>query len=503
MLLLVAVAATAKAATINTFAMKTQNYVATYVDLPIAGSVTISSQGDIYIGNKKITNSGTVSLPAGRFVLRVNNGSATSIAVTGATIMNTNSTTNVLAASDSYIANYRQGSIAVSGFKPGQVVSLAQSKDAGFSWGGSMHSSEVNNTTIKNRFVALKFDVVVPGDAGMWPANEPSKGQVNMTEANAIAAFAKANGMDAKLHNLVWDSNVPSWVIKTASGLNSALASRVGYWIGNEVNNFQFADIYNELHQHDGSGSSQSVAQIITDAGVKALYKLAHDAAAGKIKVETNNYSVLQYSGDSDSYVTMVKQLAPYVDMAGAQFYVDGNYNLATSMQLLQNIDTIGLPIPLNEFGVQSSVNAAQAPTILNNLMRLMFGNMYGAGFINWYPMVEAGSFAPNSVFYNSSGALTDTGKMWNTMMALYKTQTTATADSHGVITFNGYYGDYTLTAGAKTYNKSFVLGGSGYTVAIPEPSTRSLLVIGLMLPAYALIFGYLRKATRRNGLDS
>lgn len=476
---LLATASPAQTTKLTSYAMKTQNFVATYIKLSTPGQVTIASQGDVFIGDQKLTNGGTLSLPAGTFVLRVNNGKASSLSVTGAAVLNTNSADNALAASDSYIANYRRGQQVVGGFTPGQKVTVVQKKNAGFSWGGSMHSGEQNNATIKKLFTQL-FDLVVTGDAAMWP-NTLS----NMTEANAIAAFAKANGMDAKLHNLVWDSNVPSSISKTASGMAAALAKRVNLFIGTETSNFQFADIYNELHQHD---NGKAVDQIVGDAGVKTLYQLAHTAAAGKLKIETNNYSVLQYGGDSDAYVKMVKALAPYVDMAGAQLYVDQNYNLATSMQLLQNIDTIGLPIPLNEFGVQSSMSASQSPTIVNNLMRLMFGNANGAAFINWYPFVENGSFAPNSTLYDKNFKLTATGQMWLSTVNSFKTQTTVTAGADGNISFSGYYGDYALSSGSQTYNLTLAKGGSGYRVgsgpstahATPEPSTLGLLISSL-----------------------
>src|SRR5206468_2129952 len=114
------------------------------------------------------------------------------------------------------------------------------------------------------------------------------------------------------------------------------------------------------------------------------------------------------------------------------------------------------------------------AATILGDTMRLEFGNPNGTGMFIWGFQSENGGgnlFAPAAALYtlNTSDwktwTITPAGKKWQDQLGIqdwdgnaangWNTQLTASTDSSGKISFNGYYGDYVLTAGGKTYNLS------------------------------------------------
>jgi Ca-dependent carbohydrate-binding module xylan-binding len=126
------------AASGNSWILSNNGYVGTYITLAAPGAVTVDVQAtgasnpamDIVINDTKSsytvatstnTYSKTFNLPAGTHLIRTqltnDPGVATrqltinSITVTGATVSNTN--TNALAASDTYISNYRKGNATV------------------------------------------------------------------------------------------------------------------------------------------------------------------------------------------------------------------------------------------------------------------------------------------------------------------------------------------------------------------------------------------------------
>jgi hypothetical protein len=116
--------------------------------------------------------------------------------------------------------------------------------------------------------------------------------------------------------------------------------------------------------------------------------------------------------------------------------------------------------------------------------MRLIFGNPSSTGIIlwDWYKFGNGSTqFAPGAGLYQvnkddwSDATLTTAGKTWQDQLGIqdwdsnpnnaWTTQLTATAAADGTISFNGYYGNYELTVGGKTYTLSFTKGSANYTL--------------------------------------
>src|SRR5258708_21722710 len=65
-----------------------------------------------------------------------------------------------------------------------------------------------------------QFNSVTPENEMKWSVVEPTQGSFNWTGADQIVAFAQANTQRVRGHNLVWDSQLPSWV--TGGGFTAA-----------------------------------------------------------------------------------------------------------------------------------------------------------------------------------------------------------------------------------------------------------------------------------------
>ena len=141
-----------------------------------------------------------------------------------------------------------------------------------------------------------------------------------------------------------------------------------------------------------------------------------------------------------------------------------------------------GLPLVLTEFGTFTAVSPADSATILGESMRLMFGNPNSTGFIVWeWTKQGDGSdqWAPNAALYDVSSAdgddytLTPAGKQWQDTLGIqdwngnpadgWTTKLTTTVAPDGTIAFDGYYGDYQLTAGGKSYKLTLKKGVTTY----------------------------------------
>jgi GH35 family endo-1,4-beta-xylanase len=515
------------------YTLTANGYVGTYITLSSPASVTVDVQAsgtsgpqmDVVIDDAKATynvSSGTYShvfsLPAGTHFLRAQLSNdpgiagrqltVNSVSVTGASFSNSNSNANALAASDTYITHYRQGSVSVkTPFAPGTQVGVTLKRLA-FDWGAGIHMSgtgellDNTNTTYKQVYqqhLLENFNTIATAGSGYWDETEPTRGQTQLAGILEVQNFAAAHNLHTRLHNLLWENNQPGWVQtlkqnattsnSAKSDLANAIATRESYYLGNGMH-FNEADIYNESW-NDGEnnpGNTESYWALYGAAGIAKIY---HDSAILNpfTKTFVNDYAVLQ--GSSDSFGRHLDTIngAGYGNVVGGiglQYYT-GNVNPAAASSIfygLQNMNVRNLPTVMTEFGTFTSVSATDSATLLGQAMRLFFGNPTSTGFVIWDWENEAGAsdqWAPNAALYDANGSswtITEAGKTWQDALGIHDwdgnatngwtTQLTSTVGADGKINFTGYYGDYELSAGGQTFNLTLTKGITNYAVPFP-----------------------------------
>jgi GH35 family endo-1,4-beta-xylanase len=464
-------------------------YVGTYINLATPGSVTInvSASGtasggvdphmNIVIADAKAgfdVASGfnnyvhTLDLPAGTYLVRTefNNdleqsGRALTIgdlSVTGATVLNTSSSSNALAAADTYVQNFRRGNVTIGllGVAPGTMVDVSLKRHA-FNFGTAVPGvsyTSVNNylgsggtarqTNYQQR-LNRHFNAVVPENAGKWGSNEdvrdenPNAPTNGMANVDLILNYAQSHGMQARMHNLLWGDNSfngqqPSWVLNNdatsglldqaylgtnpnaAADLRGEISERIDHYVGtgaptDRAHKYVELDVYNESF-HTGSDPNLAEAlrhnywNVYDAAGIADIYREAKEAVAAsgaQAKVFVNEYGVLgsgDYGGWYFDHIEQIRQAgvaAGYGDVVqgiGVQHYPGGSQNSGNIMRTLQNLAVQGMPIALTEFGVSSGVSASTAATILEDSMRLVFGTAEATGFFMWGFHQESGTGA-------------------------------------------------------------------------------------------------------------
>ncbi len=469
----------------------------------------------------------TYTLPAGTFFVRTqfdNDMAVTprqlkvnSLTITGASVSNVATTANALAASDSYIAGYRKGNVTISlaglGLPPGSSIGVSM-KRIGFNWGAAIpgEDSSVNdyigsNGTAQQTNYQAKllqnFNAVTLENGGKWDHTEQARNQPAMSGVDTYLAYAQAHGLYTRMHNEIWDNDVgnPDWVntlrSNAAAGstaakndLRSAITSRTGYYLSparaakiNEV------DIYNESYEgvccSDSPG--RSYWNLFGASGVAGIYREARVNAQTKLYM--NEYKALIYDSDNkpNGYFDQIEQLrsASAVDGIGTEDYPWGisMHSPSNIIKALQMYSVTGLPQTLTEFGVFDGVSQTDAATILSDTMRLEFGNPLGTGFFMWGFHVGHGDdlFAPAAALYTvannnwNNWTITPAGKAWQDKLGIqdwdgnttngWTTQLTRTLSANGTINFDGYYGDYEITAGGKKYTLSLTKGTGNYTI--------------------------------------
>jgi GH35 family endo-1,4-beta-xylanase len=481
----------------------------------------------LWIGSFNLNNNdgGTVS---GR-TLRLN-----TVSETGATIQNQNTDANALAASNSYIQNYRRGQITVGGFTPGQQVNVSLNHlGQNFHWAsdydwtetGMLTGTSANALAFQN-YLRLNYNHLDTGNQ-MWKDTEDPQGSIDMYQAAPLLAFTQANGMSARLSFMLYDQQDPAWVtslrnqaVNSSSArttLRNDISTRINYWV-KPYAAYPEMTIYNEGYNHGVNGGSNTLANIYGTSGIASIYNEAHAAAPNSL-LWVNDYSALQQASgaetpnggwDAAGYMDWVGKLRAAGAAIGGIGLEDYTLNAGeatdgTFMSGMQMAAAYGLPLEHSESGIYTQTPESAASKIVTESMTMAFGNPQMTGWTNWYPILESGvsQDAPNEAFYNANGTnfstmtITAAGKAYQDLLGIqdwdgnpadgWTTQTTATADANGQITFNGYYGQYTLTSGGQTWNLNAVKGHAAYTLmgsAAPEPSTlaESIIVAVLVL---------------------
>jgi GH35 family endo-1,4-beta-xylanase len=325
----------------------------------VASNLTVSIADDNQSFTLGSGTAGTVNyvsptMPAGTYLVRaqldnhktvlVNNApvaantalTINSVTVGGnATVSNSSTDANALAAANTYIDNFRKGSATVKlvGATPGSAVHVQLTNNAfqlgtyvsgGFSSTDSYllaNPAPGSDAANFQQFVNGRFNLIEPSNAGKWQQNETffnngASSTVNMSSVDQMMAYAAAHGMTARQHNLIWGSQQPTqiktWMTDAANAssptraqslasVKTAIANRIAYYIQgtNSVDrnvraaDFQQLDVLNEALL---TGNYYSVLGV---SGVADVYRQAQAAVAAvgaHTRLYTNEYNVLQNS---------------------------------------------------------------------------------------------------------------------------------------------------------------------------------------------------------------
>jgi GH35 family endo-1,4-beta-xylanase len=548
------------------------NSVLPDVSLSVAGmndpfTVTTAANGD-YIASVTLPGDSSASAN-GTYAVRVQLDNQTaaatptvkinSLSVTGATVVNSNTNAVALEAAQTYSDKFRAGpgTIALTnanGIHLGagtsvQVKLVSNAFNfAGAVYGNSPFTSDfqwINLSPTGQNLTATtpeqisyqnaikqNFNMIVPGNAGKWVNNEFTQGNPDMNLVDAMSQFAAQNGLRMRMHNLIWNTEQPSYIssmfslnssnLGTFTGnlttLNNDISSRINYYaLGKNskalgtprADSYTEMDVFNEPWHSQGTSLNYLGSSALGVTGVANVYKqvaAAVAAAGANTRLYTNEYNVLQFSpktissagvaSGTDNYANWYLNGVQSLQNAGApiggigmELYVNAStpVSAATMQQAMGNLsvakDANGNPMPLtlSEFGVSSgqSPTAATYDTDLQTALAMAYGDPQTTTFGYWGGI---GGPNDNSAYslYDKNYNLTAAGQTWENWMAQYDTNLTLTTDANGNVSFNGTYGTYQVTVGGQNYTFTLAPGSSMFelmTNTVPEPASISILI--------------------------
>ena len=207
---------------------------------------------------------------------------------------------------------------------------------------------------------AVAFNFATPENEMKWDATEPTRNVFDFTGGDAIVAFATGNGMKVKGHNLVWHSQLPSWVpaIQDATDLHNAMINHVTEVAWHFRGQVIAWDVVNEAVSDSGGLRNSIFLQLLGPSYIDDAFNAAH-AADPDAHLFYNDYGAEGMNAKSNAVYNLVQgMLARGVPIHGVGLEMhtgptDASPSADEVAANMERLGALGLEIVISEMDVQ------------------------------------------------------------------------------------------------------------------------------------------------------
>jgi endo-1,4-beta-xylanase len=199
-----------------------------------------------------------------------------------------------------------------------------------------------------------QLTAVTPENAMKWASVEPLRGQFDWKRADALVAFAKANGQKIRGHTLVWHQQVPSWLVNGAFQPNEVrdlLVAHIALEAGRYKGAIYAWDVVNEAFADDGSWR-RSIWYDAMGPDYVAIALKAARAADPAAKLYINDYRV-ETDGPKMralyDLVASLKRAGAPIDGVGLQAHFIAGPMPADIQSVMQKFAALGVDVAVTE----------------------------------------------------------------------------------------------------------------------------------------------------------
>jgi endo-1,4-beta-xylanase len=176
-------------------------------------------------------------------------------------------------------------------------------------FGTALTQGNLSNSTL-TAVAGAQFDMVTPGNEMKWDTTEPSNGSYNFGPGDQIVAFATAHSQRVRGHNLVWHSQLPSWVTSLpTSQVQAAMEAHITTEATHYKGQVYAWDVVNEPFNEDGSLRQDVFYNAFGGSGYIAdALRTAH-AADPNAKLYLNDYNIEATGPKSNAMYSLIQSL--------------------------------------------------------------------------------------------------------------------------------------------------------------------------------------------------
>jgi endo-1,4-beta-xylanase len=324
------------------------------------------------------------------------------------------------------------GSTAQAALAPGTPLKTLAQAAGGRYFGSDMTGDLLSNSTV-TQLQSQQFNMVTPGNEMKWDTTEPSNGTFNFAPGDQIVAYAQANSERVRCHNLVWQSQLPSWVSALpASQVQAAMETH----ITTEATHFKgecYAwDVVNEPFNSDGSFVADPFFNAMGSGYIADALRTAH-AADPNAKLYLNDFGIEGENAKSNAMFSLAQSLlAQGVPLNGIGFeshFILGQ--VPSDMEAnLQRFANLGLDVAVTELDDRitlpaSSANLQQQATEFSAVVKDCLGVSRCVGVTQW-AVGDADSWVPGA--FSGQGAATMFDQSYSPKPAFTSVQSTLAA---------------------------------------------------------------------------
>jgi endo-1,4-beta-xylanase len=335
---------------------------------------------------------------------------------------------------------------------PGTPLKTLAQAAGGRYFGSDMTGNLLSQSTV-TQLQSQQFNMVTPGNEMKWDTTEPSNGTFNFAPGDQIVSYAQANSERVRCHNLVWDSQLPSWVSSLPlSQVQSAMETHITTEATHYKGECYAWDVVNEPFNSDGSFKQDVFFNAMGSGYIADALRTAH-AADPNAKLYLNDFNIEGQNAKSNAMFSLAQSLlAQGVPLNGIGFeshFVLGQ--VPSDMQAnMQRFANLGLDVAVTELDDRitlpaSSANLQQQATEFSEVVQDCLNVSRCVGVTQW-AVGDADSWVPGT--FAGQGAATMFDQNYNPKPAFTSVQNTLAAAGGG--------------------------GGGGHTVTVTNPGTQT-----------------------------
>ena len=328
------------------------------------------------------------------------------------------------------------GTAAQAALAPGTPLKTLAQADGGRYFGSDMTGNLLSQSTV-TQLQAQQFDMVTPGNEMKWDTTEPSNGSFNFSPGDQIVSYAKSNGEQVRCHNLVWQSQLPSWVSSLPSSqVQSAMETHITTEAGHYKGECYAWDVVNEPFNSDGSFVSDPFFNAMGSGYIADALKTAH-AADPNAKLYLNDYNIEGENAKSNAMYSLAQSLlAQGVPLNGIGFeshFILGQ--VPSDMEAnMQRFASLGLDVAVTELDDRitlpaTTANLQQQATDFANVVKDCLGVSRCVGVTQW-AVGDADSWVPGT--FSGQGAATMFDQSYNPKPAFTAVQQALAGSGNG-----------------------------------------------------------------------
>ncbi len=288
-----------------------------------------------------------------------------------------------------------------------RAAAEAQNRYFGTELTGSMPS----NATIAS-IAGTQFDMVTPGNEMKWDTTEPSNGSYNFSPGDGIVSFAQSHNMRVRGHNLVWHSQLPSWVSSLPlNQVQGAMESHITTEATHYKGKVYAWDVVNEPFNDNGTLRQDVFYNAMGSGYIADALRTAH-AADPNAKLYLNDYNIEGENTKSNAMYSLAQSLlsqgVPLNGIGLESHFILGQ--IPSDMQAnMQRFANLGLDVAVTELDDRiqlpaSSANLQQQATDYANVVKDCLNVSRCVGVSQW-GVGDADSWIPGT--FSGWGAAT------------------------------------------------------------------------------------------------